>query len=90
MLIELAANERAVHGDFFNSKNHECTMLYQATPDILKFSPKQKASSGGSGKQTHTNPYIYSPEPRDHAFCLELNFHILEIGLQCIRFWLAY
>ena len=39
--------------------------------DILKFSPKQKASSRSSGELTHTNPYIYSPEPQDDAFVLD-------------------
>ena len=43
---------------------------------MLKFIPKEKALSRGSGELTHTKPYIYAPEPRDHAFCLGLNFNI--------------
>ena len=51
------------------------------TFDILKFSPKQKAPARGSGEYIHTNPCIYSLEPRDDAFCVGLNFNWLVLGL---------
>ena len=47
--------------------------------DILNYNPKQKASSRSSGEKTHTNPYIYSPQPRYDAFCLGLNFNISKL-----------
>lgn len=55
MLIELAANERAVHGDFFNSKNF-MPVVYPSFSMMMKHLPPIPSSTLYLFEAVLTNP----------------------------------
>ena len=55
-----------------DSRENEKNSVSKARGGLGRGEPKAKASSRGS--------YIYSLEPRDDAFCLELNFNISKVS----------